>query len=77
MISSCKNEFCSEGYQLSYVEDEKVLVLYDAEDEIIKEVQLEDESVNPKFVLKWLLDVAVFHQEKEYNTTLNHKVMII
>ena len=48
------------------IKNQKTLVLLDGEGEIIKQSQVNDD-VKPKFIIQWIINIAVSDQEKDYD----------
>ena len=65
IITTVKEEFSGKEHELYHLKQQKTLVLMNGEGHIIKQVQVDD--VNPRFVIEWILNVAVLEEEKDYN----------
>ena len=65
IITTVKEEFSGKEHKLYHLKQQKTLVLMDGEGHIIKQVQVDD--VNPRFVIEWILNVAVLEEEKDFD----------
>ena len=66
IITAIKEEFSGKDHELYHLKNQKTLVLLDGEGEIIKQSQVNDD-VKPKFIIQWIINIAVSDQEKDYD----------